>query len=263
MPGPAVTIDVQVNRGIASSMSSISSRIRNSDEGAAVSVVHIDHHGDRNGRRPDPAAVPPFTVLLGPDHAGKSSALNELAASCEVVSVDDEFLSAEHGVVRGLKRTLVKEVLPLLDDVYTMDFALSVLQTAVVHLRDRLARCAGDRTVLVDSYYYKILAKCRLLTDEANPVFDWWRSFPRPERIVYLDVDPATAWRRCGRGAKANRLEHYGAEPAFPGFAAFQRDLGEVMLEEARDVPLTVVPEQHGVALTVASIREAMVRRAA
>jgi thymidylate kinase len=226
-----------------------------------VSVVRIDQDGD--GDRGAPGAGRPFTVLLGPDYAGKSSALRELADSCEVVSVDDEFLAEEHGAVRDLKRTLAKEVLPRLGDVHTADFAVSLLQTAVVHLRDRLARCAGDRPVVVDSYYYKILAKCRLLAGDANPVFGWWRSFPRPARIVYLDVDPATAWRRCGEGAAANRLEHYGAEPVFSGFAAFQRDLGKIMLEETRDVPLTVVPGQQGVAVTVAAIREAMVRRAA
>jgi thymidylate kinase len=228
-----------------------------------VSVVHIDHRGDRRGPGANFPPVPPFTVLLGPDYAGKSSALRALAGTCEVVSVDDEFLAEQHGVVRGLKRTLVKDVLPRLDDAYTVDFAVSVLQTAVVHLRDRLARCTGDRAVVVDSYYYKILAKCRLLAGDANPVFGWWRSFPRPERIVYLDVDPVTAWRRCGEGAATNRLEHYGTEPVFPAFAAFQRDLGEVMLEESRDVPRTVVPEQRSVVVTVAKIREAMVRRAA
>lgn len=221
-------------------------------------VVQIDQLPGR--RRP---RVTPFTVLLGPDYAGKSSALNVLAGSCEVVSVDDEFLAQEYGVVRGLKRTLMKEVLPRLDEVYTMDFAMSLLQTAVVHLRDRLDRCVGDRTVVVDSYYYKILAKCRLLCGDANPVFDWWRSFPQPERIVYLDVDPATSWRRCADGAATNRLEHYGTEPAFPAFAAFQRDLSEVMLEEAGDLPVTVVPEQTGVHVTVAAIRRAMVGRAA
>jgi thymidylate kinase len=228
-----------------------------------VSVVQIDPQGGRRGHRGIARVAPPFTVLLGPDYAGKSSALTELAGSCEVVSVDDEFLGAEHGVVRGLKRTLVKEVLPRLDEVYTVDFAISVLQTAVVHLRDRIAGCAGDRPVVVDSYYYKILAKCRLLGGDANPTYDWWRSFPQPERVIYLDVAPATAWRRCGAGAATNRLEHYGAEPAFPAFAAFQRDLGEVMLEEAGAVPVTVVPERAGVAATVAEIREAMVRRAA
>ncbi len=225
--------------------------------------MRIDHRRDRRGSRVGLPVVQPFTVLLGPDYAGKSSALNELADSCEVVSVDDEFLAEEHGVVRGLKRTLIKEVLPLLDEVYTIDFAMSLLQTAVVHLRDRLALCSGDRTIVVDSYYYKILAKCRLLAGDANPVFDWWRSFPQPERIVYLDVDPATAWRRCGAGAATNRLEHYGAEPVFAAFAAFQRDLGEVMLEDVGDVPLTVVPEQAAVTVTVAAIREALVRRAA
>jgi thymidylate kinase len=228
-----------------------------------VSVVHIDHHGDRRGSAADLQACQPFTVLLGPDYAGKSSVLRELAGSCEVVSVDDEFVAEQHAVVRGLKRTLVKEVLPRLDEVYTVDFALSVLQTAVIHLRDRLARCAGNRPVVVDSYYYKILAKCRLLAGDANPVYDWWRSFPRPERIVYLDVDPATAWRRCGAGAATNRLEHYGSVPVFPAFAAFQRNLGEIMLEESRGVPLSVVAEQQGVAVTVAAVREAMVRRAA
>ncbi|MEC3974981.1 hypothetical protein [Amycolatopsis sp. H20-H5] len=228
-----------------------------------MTVTKIDH---RLGRQMDGAGRamgPPFTVLLGADYSGKSSALVELADSCEVVSVDDEFLVDGRGVVRALKRALVKEVLPALDDVYTVDFAISLLQTAVVHLRDRIASCSGVRPVVVDSYYYKILAKCRLLSGKPNPAFDWWRSFPKPEQVIYLEVDPVTAWRRCGDGARINRLEHHGTEPIYPAFVDFQRELKVLMLEEVEAAPIRVIPERAGVAATVAEIREAMVRRVA
>lgn len=228
-----------------------------------MAAVEVYRWSDPRRRRVDPGPIPPFTVLLGPDYAGMSSALAELADSCDVVSVDDEFLGQDYGVLRGIQRTLVREVLPRLDDVYTMDFAMSLLQTAVIHLRDRITACSGDRQVVVDSYYYQILGKCRLLAGESAAAFDWWRSFPKPERVIYLEVAPATAWQRCGEGAYTNRLEHYGTEPAYPAFAAFQLELGAVMLDEVGAVPVTVLPERAGVATTVAEIREVMVRRAA
>lgn len=68
-------------------------------------------------RRP----VPPFTVLLGPDFAGKSSALAEMAYTCDVVSVDRDVLDPEHGAVQSLKRTLARDVLPHLDTVYSIE----------------------------------------------------------------------------------------------------------------------------------------------
>lgn len=49
---------------------------------------------------------------------------------------------------------------------------------AVLHLRDQVSARNTETPALVDSYYHKVLAKCRLAGLEDNPMLGWWRSFP-------------------------------------------------------------------------------------
>ncbi|WP_225834564.1 hypothetical protein [Streptomyces sp. NK08204] len=210
-----------------------------------------------------PRPTPPFVVLLGTDYAGKSSALTEVAErapSWHVVSLDDEFLEPGHSLIGRLRRNLVADVLPDLHHGYSLDFMVSLLQTATVHLRDSIERSPGGAPVLVDSYYYKILAKCRLAGVDRHPLFDWWRGFPQPRRVVFLEVSAAEAWTRCGEGARTNPLEYYGEQPDQVSFEKFQCDLREAMWEEVRHLPVTVVEEQEHVSRTVQILGEVMGR---
>lgn len=202
-----------------------------------------------------------FAVLLGPDYAGKSTTMARLAdepSPWELVSVDDAFLAPQHALLARLRRDLVGDVLSSLGDAYSPDFVAGLMQLAVLHLRDRVERADPDRPVLVDSYYYKMLAKCRLAGVPGNPMFDWWRSFPQPDRVVYLDVPPQTAWLRSRDGAAANRLEHYGDRADRDSFTAYQADLGKLLLEEVSHLPVTVVEEQDSVVRVARAVREAL-----
>jgi thymidylate kinase len=206
-------------------------------------------------------AAPPFAVLLGPDFAGKSTALARLRArdpDRRILSTDEDFLAAGHRPIAELRR-VAGQVIGALGTDFSPDFLVGLLHTAVVHLRDELLRAeAVHGLLLVDSYYYKFLAKCRLAGVGDNPVLAWWRSFPQPVRAVYLDVSPAAAWRRCGRGSRLNPLEHYGPRPDFERFAAYQADLSALMLEEIRHLPVTVLGERADPAQTAREIEEAL-----
>ncbi|HZF89902.1 hypothetical protein [Streptomyces sp.] len=207
-----------------------------------------------------PQATPPFVVLLGPDYAGKSSALAELAdgaSAWPIVSLDDAFLEPGHSLIGRLRRSLVGDVMPALHRDYSPDFMVTLLQTAALHLRDSIER-SPRAPVLVDSYYYKLLAKCRLSGVDDHPMFDWWRSFPRPHRVIFLEVSAATAWRRSRQGAEVNPLEYYGDRPERASFEKYQSDLSKVMWEEIRDLPVTVIEEQDHASLTAQKIREVM-----
>jgi thymidylate kinase len=179
--------------------------------------------------------------------------LARIGAPTRLVSVDNGFVAREHAVVRDLRRAVLA-MLPGLGTGYSPELLLSVLQTAVVHLRDRVADDSSP--ALVDSYYYKLLAKCRLLGLDDHPLYAWWRSFPRPYRVFWLDVSPQTAWRRGG--GRANRLEHHGPRLDWDSFDGFQRELRKLMLDEVADLPLTVLPEHHDVAHTARAIAEAL-----
>jgi thymidylate kinase len=183
----------------------------------------------------------PFIVLSGPDYAGKSTVMAALARAggpVRLVSVDPELVPAEHAVVADLRRAAVA-MLPGLGSSYSPELMLAVLHTAVVHQRDRLATTGAP--AVVDSYYYKILAKCRLLGIDEHPLYPWWRSFPRPRRVFWLDVAPETAWHRSA--GRAHRLEHHGDRCDRDSFDSFQRELRKLMLDELVDLPVTVLPE--------------------
>lgn len=215
---------------------------------------------------PAPAGVtagvtPPFCVLLGSDYAGKSSALTELARvapEVRIISADEELLGPGHSLIGRLRRGLVGDVMPALHRDYSADFMLTMLQTAVLHLRDSITRSPAGAPVLVDSYYYKMLAKCRLTGQDGHPLFDWWRSFPQPEQVIFLEVSAETAWRRCGAGRDLNPLEHYGPRADYASFARFQGDLNAAMREEVRSLPVSFISEGDRVSTVAQEIREAL-----
>jgi thymidylate kinase len=201
-----------------------------------------------------------FFVLVGQDFAGKSSALSRLRADpmrWQVISTDGDFLDARHKLVSDLRRG-VGEILPGLGSAYTPEFLTAFLQTAVMHLRDELERAEPDRPVIVDSYYYKIIAKCQLAGVRASPMFDWWRSFPQPRRVLEIEVSAESAWHRCAAGVRLNSLEYYGTRPTRDGFERYQRDLTKLMRQEIEGRPVTVIEEQPTPDLTARAIREVL-----
>lgn len=201
---------------------------------------------------PGPAAswapYPEFSVLLGPDYAGKSKVLAALAArGVQCVSYDREFVRPDCSLVHDLRDGFLGRALPGRGTSYSADFLTALLQAAVVYLRDQVLQADPGRPVIVDSYYYKILAKCTLAGLAGEALFGCWRSFPRPRRVIYLDTSPATTWQRSGEGAQLNPFEHYGDVPSWENFRRFQTDLRRVMLREAGAVPVAVLSEMDSV----------------
>jgi thymidylate kinase len=202
---------------------------------------------------------PRFVVLLGPDYAGKSTLMRELAAAepfWRLLSVDGGFIAPEHAVLSALKKALFNQTLPGLGTHHSADFVTALLQTAVVYLRDRIFDGAPGQPVVVDSYYYKILAKCSLIGASAKPMFDWWREFPQPRRVLFLDVDPVTAWARSGNGALANRMEFHGPRADRDSFIEFQTDLRSALLDEVVRLPVELVSGTGDAGATLARVHE-------
>lgn len=204
---------------------------------------------------------PAFHVLLGPDYAGKSSTMAALRSEepdWRFLSVDADFLRPEHALIRNLRHALIADVVPGLGDAYSLEFMAALMQTAVVHLRDRIHAAGPGPLILVDSYYYKILAKCRLAGLDDSPLYDWWRRFPQPQSVIYLEVGTRSAWHRSGKGADVNGLEHHGCRPARESFAAYQAGLDRILLQEVAHLPVAVVHEQASVEETVSAVRKAL-----
>lgn len=197
-----------------------------------------------------------FSVVLGTDYAGKSTLMSALAGhGVRCVSYDPGFVRPECSLVDDLRDGFITRAMPGVDTAYSRDFVLTLLQTSVVYLRDQALGTGPDQPVVVDSYYYKVLAKCRLTGLVNERMFAWWRSFPEPSQVIYLDVEPETAWRRSGNGARLNAFEYYGAVPTWEGFRRFQNDLRRLMVQEIGTVPIHPVDGPDRIERAVAAVR--------
>ena len=201
-----------------------------------------------------------FVVLVGGDRAGDPSAFGALREDAHVLSSDQALLGPGQELIARLHRELDTRVLPGLGATYSPDFVAALLQTAVIHLRDRLTQVNAGRPVVVDSYYYKMLAQCRLSGVTDNPMFDWWRTFPQPTRVFYLDIPPEKAWRR-GYGCGLGPLSYYGTRPTRDGFIAYQKDLRELVFAELGSLDVRVLDGTADVADTVREVRAEFLRR--
>jgi thymidylate kinase len=186
---------------------------------------------------------PPFWTLVGPDFAGKSTVLRRLKEEYgwHVISHDAPHL-AEHPLIDQLVRTWVESAFSFSGGKYTPELVVSLVHPVMLHLRDEVERWRGKAPVIMDSYYYKMLAKNRLLGVEDRAIFDAWRAFPQPHRALYLDIPPELAWLRTGEdGAELNIFEYYEADTKKAGFLRLQAELRKVLLDELDDVPITFI----------------------
>src|SRR6266446_4344592 len=101
-----------------------------------------------------------FWTVLGGDYAGKSEVLHQVGheTGWQVISYDDPYLYA-HPIVRWLRESAFFEAYSQLGQPYSADLAFSLLTPIVLYLRDEVLRTAADGPAVVDSYYYKLLAK--------------------------------------------------------------------------------------------------------
>lgn len=188
-------------------------------------------------------ALHELVVLLGPDYVGKSSVMRVLRrhSRWSLVSCDDDFVPESYGILKDLRRLFLEQALARASDMHSPDFLVTGLQMSTVYLRDRACFELGKGPVLVDAYYYKVLAKCALTGLVSERLFDAWRRYPQPDRVIFLRVDPEVAFARARLAGTLNGFEHHGQAGSFREFARFQRDLVERMLHEVRSLPLQIV----------------------
>jgi thymidylate kinase len=181
-----------------------------------------------------------FCVLLGSDFSGKSSVLREVGRQSDwvPVSYDDEFVPEQFGFIRRLKPDLMRTILPNVAS-FSPEMLIAWLHVTELFIRDAsLGHLEAGRDVIVDSYFYKMLSKCVLRGMGEDPVVKTWRSFPRPDRVIFLRMTPEQLDERVPDLHRLNVLEHYEAAPSREGFLSFQRDLQEKMLVEVHGLPL-------------------------
>jgi thymidylate kinase len=202
--------------------------------------------------------VTEFWALLGGDFSGKSETLRALAAEgWQVVSYDDPYLHRVP-VIRELRSRLFFDAYCRIGREYSPKLVFSLLTPIVWYLRDEALRQAERGPTLVDSYYFKLLAK-GIVSDIADAAtIALWRSFPPPRGVLFLDVDPHLAWHRAGGAAGLNPFEHYGTEATCDSFISYQRDLRAAMLYEVQDLDVVVVDANRSPDLVTMDVRAAL-----
>lgn len=182
------------------------------------------------GSKPSFGAPGRFLVLLGIDGSGKSTLLSGLAsAGVQTASWQD---LRSHDVPATLAPdapTAIKNRLtPLARAMFIGGHLVAQYEYLV---RPRLE--AGVTTVL-DSYYYKLLAKERLLGFAHPALEDLCAELPQPDGIIYLEVNPRESLRR-----KAGRLspyEHFD-DAGGDSYVAFQSQLARALRSATDDAP--------------------------
>lgn len=182
-----------------------------------------------------------FWTVLGGDYSGKSHALRTLAADgWRIVSYDDPYVR-RYPVIRSLRNQLFFDAYRGIDRPYSAYLVFSLLTPIAWFLRDEALRQAAHGPTVVDSYYFKLLAK-GVITGITDPeTRTLWRSFPQPDGVIYLDVPGPVAWRRAGGPEHLNPFEHYGPEPNRDRFLDFQRDLRDAMRHEIRHLDVVTI----------------------
>lgn len=161
-------------------------------------------------------------VLLGSDGAGKSTALEGIRIrrrNWKVVSADPRHLYPLADLpymdwaLSTHPRTLVAHMRPL---VRTLFFAKTLAVEHDYHVAPTLAE---GRTVVVDSYWYRLHAKEHLLNPRGAAALDSLCALlPRPDLIAWLEVPLDVAYARCG---ELSPFEHDG-DPGLARFIEFQ-----------------------------------------
>jgi thymidylate kinase len=195
---------------------------------AATRPVHIDlqPHAVANLPRAFRSCV-----LVGGDHVGKSSLLRHLQLHSEWRTIGYEPNDGPSDAPLTQLRQAFDQFLASAA-VRSAELVLSGLQLPLMYLRAQLRSEITHGNVLMDSYYYKILAKCALKGLFDSAIFELWRGLPAPDAVIFLRADPQTLWQRSGAGALVNPFECYGERPSRQGFLRFQADLmAQIALE--------------------------------
>lgn len=171
----------------------------------------------------DPPVRPTFVVLLGIDGSGKSTLVERLELP-ELVVTDWRELR-NHELPQMLvpdAPTYIKASLPSLSRAMFVGGHLVAQYEYLVR-----PRLAAGHSVALDSYYFKLLEKERML-GFAHPSLEFLcQELPQPDLCVFIDVPPEVSYRR--RNGTVSPYEYYD-DGSKDDYVRFQTDLRERLL---------------------------------
>jgi thymidylate kinase len=175
-----------------------------------------------------------FLVVVGIDGSGKSTLLRRLDLPGTVVASWQDLRSHEAAATLAPDSpTQIRNRVPSLARAMFIGGHLVAQYEYLVRPRIK----AGVNVVL-DSYHYKLLAKERLFDASDESLERLCTQLPRPDSVVFVDVEPAEAFRR--KAGDLSAYEHRGS-PTRANFVEFQTELRRLVLEQLIDTPHVIV----------------------
>lgn len=168
-----------------------------------------------------------FIVLLGIDGSGKTSLLRALAARGLRTAQWQQL--RDHDVPAALAPTAPTAVKNGLTPLARAMFIGGHLVAQYEYLvRPQIET---GRTVVLDSYYFKVLAKERILGVAHPALVDLCAELPQPDLLLHLDVTPQESRRR--KQGRISSYEHF--EPDETTYLTFQTRLAAHLRAAARE----------------------------
>ncbi len=183
-------------------------------------------------------------VLLGSDFSGKTTLLNKIKLSGNpiVCGGPEEILASDStGTLMHLMGLFNKHVQNA-DSSFSQDFILTSFQMYLVGMKNWIEQQPRGSCVLIDSYFYKVLAKCRIKNWKEDHIFEYWRSFEKPETVFWLNTPVTILWQRVSQQKSINKLESFSYNTKNEqAFQSFQELLRQKIKEEVTGIPLVEV----------------------
>lgn len=181
-----------------------------------------------------PLADTRFLVLLGIDGSGKSTLLSSLSVPGLVTTSWRELRSHEvPATLAPDAPTRIKNRIPSLSRAMFIGGHLVAQYEYLV--RPALEDGAN---VLLDSYYFKLLAKERLFGTVDPALEALCVELPAPDAVIYVEVPAPQSYRR--KNGVLSPYEYRGSE-CQADYVAFQDELANEMRRLLEDIPTVVV----------------------
>jgi thymidylate kinase len=172
-----------------------------------------------------------FIVLVGIDGSGKTTLLDAMSrAGVHTTSWHDLRAHDVPAMLAPDAPTAVKSRLtPLARSMFIGGHLVAQYEYLV---RPTLEQ---GTDVVLDSYYYKLLAKERQL-GLAHPSLEaLCDELPRPDALILIDTPPETSWSR--KKDALSSYEYFGPVPSEASYLRFQRGIAEALHTAALSMP--------------------------
>ncbi|MEO3809588.1 hypothetical protein ABGB17_11360 [Sphaerisporangium sp. B11E5] len=172
-----------------------------------------------------------FMVLAGIDGSGKSSVLSRLDVHGLLTTNWCELRGhQETAALAPRNPTGVKNRLPPLSRAMFIGGHLVAQYEQLVR-----PSVEAGHSVLLDSYYYKVLAKELVLRASHPSLAELCAELPEPDCVIFVDVPPQVSFRR--KDGRVSSYERFMRDSPHQDYVTFQSMVRDIIMRRVTEVP--------------------------